>query len=130
MSVLEQIRAQGFTLRPVDGGLYIEPIHELSDIQRQWLSGHKHEIRNQLLTERWQWFLSLSAKHGIHPNVVAAEHPTEQDRLDVVEPEEHDDERLQRLMATICGCPRVQQRQQDYEDGTWVPISPDDSTHY
>lgn len=125
MSALEQIRRQGFTLRPLDdGGLYIEPIDELSDTQRLWLVSNKPEIRRQLLTERWHWFLSLATEHGIHPDVAAAEFPTDQDRLDVIGYGDYDD-LLRAWMATLCTDVRVRQRQQDYEAGTWAPVNPD-----
>lgn len=125
MIALEKIRQHGFILRPADNGLYVEPIDELSEIQRQWLIEHKPEIRRQLLAERWHWFLSLAADHGIHPDVVGAEFPTHDDRLDVIEPPEHTDEVLRRCMATLCNDWRVRQRQADYKAGRWVPVYPD-----
>jgi len=81
------------------------------------------DAQNEILrlTKRWQWYLSLATAHGIHPDVVGAEYPTEQDRLDVVEPPEHTDELLRRCMATQCRNVRVRQRQADYLAGSWVP---------
>ena len=123
MSVLEQIRRQGFTLKLADNaGLYIEPIDALTETQRQLLLKHKPEIYRQLLDERWNWFLSLAIAHGIHPYVAGAEFPTSNDRLDVVEPTEHDDKTLHACMATICSATRVRRRQQDYDMGSWVPV--------
>ena len=72
MTVLAQIRAQGFTLKPVVDGLYIEPIDALTEAQRQWLIVKKPELRVDLIAERWQWFLSLASEHGIHPHVAGA----------------------------------------------------------
>jgi hypothetical protein len=123
MIALERIRRQGFTLKPVPDGLYIDPIDELTEVQRQWLIGNKPEIRQQLLLERWQWFLKLAMKHGINPDVVAAEFPSESDQLDVIEPAEHTDELLRRCMATQCKDLRVRQRQANYEAGRWVPLA-------
>lgn len=125
MSALEQLRQQGFELKAVDTGLYIDPINELTDTQRRWIVEHKPEIRRQLLVERWHWFLSLSTEHGIHPDVVAASFPSEQDRLDVIEPPEHDDDGLRKCMETLCADPRVRQPQQDYVSGRWIPIDPE-----
>ena len=124
MITLERIRQQGFTLRPVAEGLYIDPIDELPDAQREWILGNKPEIRRQLLIERWEWFLSLAAEHGIHTDVVGAEFPSESDRLDVIEPPEHDDKTLRLCMATLCRDTRVLQRQRDYVAGRWVPVDP------
>ena len=76
----------------------------------------------KLHLERWHWFLSLAYEHGIHPDVVAAEFPSEQDRLDVVEPPEHTDELLRRCMAINCDCVRVRRRQATFERGEWVPV--------
>lgn len=126
MSALAQIRGQGFTLEPaLDDGLYIEPIDELTDVQRLWLVSNKSEIRRQLITERWHWFLSLANDHGIHPHVVGAEFPTDADRMDVIESAEHDDILLRDCMATLCTDERVKRRQQDYEAGRWIPVNPD-----
>ena len=125
MSALTQIRAQGFSVKPVTDGLYVDPIDALTDTQRQWLIEHKPEIRRQLLDERWQWFLSLANEHGMHPHVVGAEFPTDTDKLDVIEPLEHDNERLRACMATLCDNVRVKQRQQDYNAGTWMPVEPE-----
>jgi hypothetical protein len=131
MIALDRIRRQGFKIRPTDTGIYIDPIDELKPEQRLWIVNNKPAIHQQLLTEqrllveRWQWFLSLAKEHGIHPDVVGAEFPTDDDRLDVIEPAEHDDETLQTCMATLCNDVRVRQRQQDYEAGTWVPVYPD-----
>ena len=77
------------------------------------------------LTKRWQWFLKLAMKHGINPVVVGAEFPTEQDRLDVIEPAEHTDELLRECMATLCRDARVRRRQRNYKAGTWAPVNPD-----
>ena len=125
MIAMERIRQQGFTLKPVPDGLYIDPIDELTEVQRQWLIGNKPEIRQQLLLERWQWFLKLAMKHSINPVVAAAEFPSEPDRLDVIEPVEHTNELLRECMATLCRYSRVIQRQRDYEAGRWVPVHPD-----
>jgi hypothetical protein len=125
MIALERIRRQGFTIKPVAEGLYIDPIDELTEVQRQWLIGNKPEIRQQLLLERWQWFLKLAMKHGVNPVVVAADFPSESDRLDVIEPLEHTDELLREWMATLCRDTRVRRRQRNYEAGTWVPVNPD-----
>lgn len=126
MSTLQQIRAQGFTLKPVDEvQMYIELIGGRNDTQRQWLIENKPQKRRQLLDERRQWFLSLATEHGIHPDVVGAEFPTADDRQDVIEPPEHDDETLRACMATICTDVRVRQRQQDYVAGTWVSVNSD-----
>lgn len=125
MIALDRIRRQGFTLKPVSDGLYIDPINELTEEQRNWIIGNKPEIRQQLLLERWQWFLSLSTEHGIHPDVVGAEYPTEQDKLDVIEPAEHDDKLLRECMATLCRDARVRRRQRNYKAGTWFPVNPD-----
>lgn len=122
MITLERIRRQVFKLKPVPKGLYIDPIDELTDFQRQWIISNKSEIRQQLLIERWQWFLSLAKEHGIHPDVLSAEFPSESDRLDVIEPPEHDDSTLRTCMATICSATRVRRRQQDYDVGSWVPV--------
>jgi len=125
MSALAKIRRQGFTLKPADdAGLYIEPINELTDTQRQWLIEHKPETRRQLLDERWHWFLSLAEDHGIHRDVAAAEFPTDADRLDMIEPKEHDDDRLRKCMATLCNDVRVKQRQHEYTAGRWVRFNP------
>ena len=122
MIALDRIRRQGFTLKPVPDGLYVDPIDELTEAQRQWLIGNKPEIRQQLLLERWQWFLKLAMKHGINPDVVGAEFPTESDRLDVIEPLDHDDHTLRLCMATLCRDTRVQRRQQEYEAGRWARV--------
>lgn len=122
MIALDRIRRQGFTLQPVPDGLYIDPIDELTEAQRQWLIGNKPEIRQQLLLERWQWFLKLAMKHGINPDVVGTEFPSESDRLDVIEPLDHDDDTLKLCMATLCKDVRVKQRQLDYEGGRWLPF--------
>lgn len=85
-------------------------------------------IRQQLLNERlerWRWFLSLAMKHGINPNVVGAEFPSESDRLDVIEPAEHNDELLRECIATLCRNTRVIGRQRNYEAGRWIPVIPD-----
>ncbi len=74
---------------------------------------------------RWKWYLSLATEHGILPDVVAAEVTTPYDRLDVIEPAEHDDDRLRKCMTTLCSDVRVQQRQCDYESGRWVPCRGD-----
>lgn len=121
MNTLSDIRAQGFTVRAVDSGLYVDPIEELSIVQRSWLSNNKEKLRQQLLEERWQWFVSLATKHGIHPSVAQAEFPACQDRLDVVEPVEHDDKMLHACMATLCADATVRDRQRAYEAGQWVP---------
>ena len=121
MIALDRIRQQGFTLRPVAEGLYIDPVDALTDAQREWILGNKPEIRRQLLIERWEWFLSLAAEHGINPNVLVAEFPSESDRLDVIEPAEHNDELLRECMATLCRDTRVQRRQREYVAGRWVP---------
>lgn len=81
-----------------------------------------HSEANKL-TERWHWFLSLAAEHGIHPDVAGAEFPTDQDRLDVVEPAEHDDDRLRKCMATLCRGFTVRRRQQLFEADRWVPVA-------
>lgn len=125
MIALDRIRRQGFDLKPVPDGLYIDPIDELTEEQRQWLIGNKPEIRQQLLIERWQWFLSLSAEHGIHPKVVGAEFPSESDRLDVIEPLDQDDNKLMLYMATLCRVPRVVRRHRRYEAGTWDSLEPE-----
>ena len=77
---------------------------------------------NEALAERWQWFISLATEHGIHPHVAEAEFPTEQDRLDVVEPATHTNDKLRQWMATLCTDDRVRQRQQDYTAGRWLPV--------
>ena len=84
-----------------------------------------HQNINEALAERWQWFISLATEHGIHPHVAEAEFPTVQDKLDVIEPATHTDDKLRRWMATLCADVRVRQRQQDYQDGRWVPFNPD-----
>lgn len=123
MSELEQIQQQGFTLKPVDAGVYIEPIDSLTGKQRQWIIEHKPEIRRRLLAQRWEWFLSIAREHGVHPDVVAAEFPAPDDILDVIEQPEHNGERLRECMATLCCDPKILQRQRDYESGRWVPIN-------
>lgn len=123
MNALEQIRQQGFTLRAVDDdGLYIEPIDRLSDRQRLWLINNKPLIRHQLLTERWQWFLSLATEHGVHPLVVNAEFPADHDRLDVIGSTKQTDEELRQRMEALCGNAKVRQRQHDYDNGDWLPV--------
>lgn len=122
MNALSNIRAKGFTLKAVENGLFVDPIDELTGTQRQWLIDHKAQIRQQLLSERWQWFLSLATAHGMHPCVVAAEFPSDQDRLDVVEPDEHDDQILRACMATLCSDVGVKERQQNYDAGLWEPL--------
>jgi hypothetical protein len=82
---------------------------------------------NERLSKRWQWFLSLVAEHGIHPYVVGAEFPTDDDRLDVVEPVEHDDDTLRACMATLCSDSRVLLRQSDHEAGQWLPLDTEGS---
>lgn len=74
------------------------------------------------LTKRWRWFLSLAVKHGVHPDVVGAEFPSDAGRLDVIEPLDHDDNTLRCCMETLCKDVRVEQRQIDYEAGQWLPI--------
>ena len=123
MIALDRIRKQGFEIRPTDNGIYVDPIHGLKPEQRLWLVDNKPQIRQQLLTERWQWFLSLAAEHSIQADVVAAEFPSEQDRLDVVEPLDQDDELLRGCMATICKDARVLQRQVEYMAGRWCRAS-------
>jgi len=123
VSALAKIEAQGFTLALHTDGLYIEPVDALTPAQRQWVIEHKAQVRAELHVRRWHWFLSLAADHGIHPDVVAAEFPTEQDRLDVVETLEHTDEVLRRCMATTCACVWVRERQERYEHGEWLPVS-------
>ena len=129
MIALDRIRHQGFTLQPVADGLYIDPIDELTDVQREGLLSNKPAIRQQLIAERsqrWQWFLSLATEHGIHPDVMAAEFATDADRLDVIEPLDHDDDRLRRCMADKCNKNvSVRRRQREYEAGRWVPVHPD-----
>lgn len=75
-------------------------------------SGQNHKER---LAKRWQWFLLLATEHSIHPDVVGAEFPNEQDRLDVVEPLEQDDKLLRGFMAAICTDARVLHRQIQHE---------------
>ena len=116
MSTLRQIRSQGFTLRAVENRLYIEPIDELTESQRIWLINHRARILEQLLAERWHWFISLASEHGIFPDVVAEEFPSWLDKLDVIEPTASDDF-LRRCMGTLCQDTRVKQRQRDYEEG-------------
>lgn len=125
MSALKQIRRQGFTLRAVENGLYIEPVDELTEAQRLWLIDQKPVLRAELLAERWQWFLSLATDHGIHPDVVGAEFPTEDDKLDVVEPEAFDDDKLRAFMATLCHDQNVTDRQVAYIEGRWLPVDSD-----
>ena len=76
------------------------------------------------IADRWRWFLSLATEHGIHPDVAGAEFASEQDRLDVIEQPVHDD-KLRACMTTLCTDERVRRRQQDYEDGRWIPVNPD-----
>lgn len=66
-------------------------------------------------TKRWRWFVSLAQEHSIAPEVAAASFPTPQDRLDVVEPPEHTDDRLRACMATLCRSIEVRQRQAEHE---------------
>jgi len=82
----------------------------------------KTKNENLLLAERWQWFLSLAAEHRIHPDVAAAEFPAKQDKWDVTEPAEHTDDVLRACMKTLCANVRVQQRQESFERGEWVPV--------
>lgn len=74
------------------------------------------------LLERWHWFLSLATEHGVQREVVEAEFPSVQDKLDLLEPSEHDEHCLRGCMATICSDRRVRDRQNDFESGRWVPI--------
>lgn len=123
MTVLDAIRNKGFEIRPTTDGIYISPIDALEENQRVWLVENKPLIRSALIAERWQWFLSLATEHGIHPYVVGAEFPSEQDRLDLLEPLEHDDTTLYACMEKLCADARVKQRQSEYESGRWVPVN-------
>ena len=122
MSALAKIEAQGFAMALHTDGLYIEPVDALTPAQRQWVIEHKAQVRAELHVRRWQWFLSLAADHGIYPDVVAAEFPTEQDKLDVIEPATHTDDVLRACMGTLCQCIAVKNRQADYESGRWVGV--------
>ena len=125
MSSLKQIRRKGFTLRAVENGLYIEPIDKLTEADRLWLIDQKSTLRAELLVERWQWFISLAAEHGIHPDVVGAGFPTEDDRLGVVEPEAQDDDKLRAFMEELCEDQNVKDRQAAYIQGRWLPVDHD-----
>jgi len=135
MSVVTRLRAQGFEVRLTQQhSIAIKPADRLPCECRNWIKENRRQVINELqaedandgnnkrLAKRWQWFLLLAEDHGINPAVVGAEYPTEQDRLDVVEPPKHTDDLLRRFMATQCKDVRVRQRQADYESGRWVPI--------
>ena len=136
MSAVTRLRAQGFNVRLTPKqSIGVTPADKLPDEWREWITANRQQVvselqaeaandeRNDQLTERWQWYLSLADEHGIHPDVVGAEYPTEQARLDVVEPAEHTDEILRRCMATTCACLWVRQRQEAFERGEWLPVS-------
>lgn len=115
MITLELIRENGFIIKPAsNASLYIEPFSELSDSWRQWLISNKTLIHQQLMDERWQWFLSLATEHCIHQSVIGAEFPTEADKLDVIQPIAHTDQLLHRCMATLCSDQRIKQRQSEH----------------
>lgn len=124
MIALDRLRQQGFDIRPTDNGIYIDPIDSLRPEQRLWIVNNKPQIRDQLLAERWQWFLSLAVIHGINPNVAGAEFPTDNERLRVVEPLEHSDELLRECMATLCRDAIVIRRQREYEAGRSYAANP------
>jgi len=124
VSAVIRLRAQGFDIRLTQQqSIAIRPADKLPDEWCKWIRDNRRQVVNELkaeaandgerkrLDERWHWFLSLAAEHGIHPDVVGAEFPTDDDRLDVVEPIEHDDKTLRACMATLCSDARVLNRQ-------------------